>query len=299
MPAHTVVKKEPVDEVPEPRNPPNPRHDDDASDDESDEKDIKPKIDGLEKIGIDFKPIKPVPKAGPRKPTEFTIKLQGTKDGKQYCIRFRRYPYHKGIGIKVSLRSDMRSWQEHLVKYYGYEMDKLRVIYDGKIVQDDQTMAELEVEDYDEFDVFLEHSTQPTSTADIKPKIDGVQQAGVDFFRVKKYKAVPRRPEHIPVTINGSSDGRVYQRKIRVLPHEDAGHIKVRALVDRRSADGSAGWLRRTATTSASSGMHAELIGADEISIVFNGVILHEETMEELNVEEGDEFDVYFEQLGG
>lgn len=31
-----------------------------------------------------------------------------------------------------------------------------RIIYDGKIVQDDQTMAELEVEHYDEFDVFLE-----------------------------------------------------------------------------------------------------------------------------------------------
>lgn len=57
-PSPVVVKKERT-EVPEPPNPP---HDDDASDDGSVQQDIKPKIDGLEKIGIDFKPIQPVPK---------------------------------------------------------------------------------------------------------------------------------------------------------------------------------------------------------------------------------------------
>lgn len=41
--------------------------------------------------------------AGPRKPNEFTIKLQGTKDGKPYRIKLRRWPHDEGLGIKVGL----------------------------------------------------------------------------------------------------------------------------------------------------------------------------------------------------
>ncbi|KAL1409484.1 SUMO protein smt3 [Vanrija albida] len=145
MPPSITVKKEPVDIAPI-------QHDDpDASDDETSRQDIKPKIDGLETIGIDFNPIRPVPKAGPRKPNEFTIKLLGTKDGQHFRIKLFMFPKYTGLVIK-----------KHLVKYYGYEMDKLRIIYNGEILQNNQTMAELEVEDYDEFDVYLEQMIRPT-----------------------------------------------------------------------------------------------------------------------------------------
>ncbi|KAL1409483.1 SUMO protein smt3 [Vanrija albida] len=98
--------------------------------------DIKPKIDDLTTNHIGFNPTKRVPKSkGPLKPNQFRIRLCGTKEGQPYSIKLLRFPHHTGLDIK---------------------MDKIRIIYDGAIVKNDQTMNDLEVEDLDEFDVYVE-----------------------------------------------------------------------------------------------------------------------------------------------
>ncbi|KAL1409488.1 Small ubiquitin-related modifier [Vanrija albida] len=116
----------------------------DSSDDDSGEKDIKPKLDNVPKEGIDFKYTRE-PTGRTRAPDALAISLQGEKDG---------------VGHKIELwlppSASVRSLKKYLVAHYGYSLDKLRLILDGKICMDKDTMASLDVEHGDAFDVYLE-----------------------------------------------------------------------------------------------------------------------------------------------
>ncbi|WOO79419.1 uncharacterized protein LOC62_02G002942 [Vanrija pseudolonga] len=116
----------------------------DTEDEAGDETDIKPKLDGVEKEGIDFK-YTSEPRGSVRAPNALAITLQGSKDG---------------VGHKIDLwlppTASVRTLKKYLCTHYGYSLDKLRLIHDGKICIDADTMASLGVETGDAFDVYLE-----------------------------------------------------------------------------------------------------------------------------------------------
>ncbi|KAL1409485.1 SUMO protein smt3 [Vanrija albida] len=117
-------------------------HQDDS--DDSAARDIKPAIPGLDKQGIDFVKIGHWP-IHPVRPDEIKLHLAGSKDGVHYKASCIAYP---GSTIKLV--------KEYLRDVYGYEVAKLRLLYDGKILSNTDTMRSLEVEDGDTFDVYLE-----------------------------------------------------------------------------------------------------------------------------------------------
>ncbi|WOO79418.1 uncharacterized protein LOC62_02G002940 [Vanrija pseudolonga] len=115
-------------------------------DDDAALRDIKPVIPGLEKQGIDFVKTRPGGDI-PRQPGHIEIFLDGTKEGVHYKRDLIVFPQHTVLQIK-----------KYLHDYYGYKIAKLRLIYDGSILANDDTMGRLEVEEGDTFDVYLERT---------------------------------------------------------------------------------------------------------------------------------------------
>ncbi|WOO79417.1 uncharacterized protein LOC62_02G002939 [Vanrija pseudolonga] len=133
---------------------------------------IKPVIAGHKPGGMDFKPVKEIKYSTSRPPGVTSITISGTKDYVQYRIKYYVYPTTTVKMIKTWMSTS-----------YGYELDKIRLLFDGLILDDTDTMAELQVEEGDAFDVYLEQrpfTMPPTSkstklgsaTPDIKPKVE-------------------------------------------------------------------------------------------------------------------------------
>ncbi|KAL1409487.1 Small ubiquitin-related modifier 2 [Vanrija albida] len=106
--------------------------------------DIKPVIPGLEKPGVDFVEIRPRQYLGWR-PDEIWIYLAGSKGG--VCYK---------IGLVVYPGNTVQQLKDYLADVYGYEAAPLRLVYDGQVLANTQSMGALEVENNDIFDVFIE-----------------------------------------------------------------------------------------------------------------------------------------------
>ncbi|KAL1409486.1 hypothetical protein Q8F55_003469 [Vanrija albida] len=116
-----------------------------TSDDKPALPDIKPVIPGLEQQGIDFINIRPHNYPSHQRHDQMKVYLTGTKGGVNYKFNLIVYPESTGQVLK-----------KYLGDVYGYEVDKLRVLYDGKILANNDTMETLQVEAGDIFDVYLE-----------------------------------------------------------------------------------------------------------------------------------------------
>ncbi|WOO79411.1 Small ubiquitin-related modifier 1 [Vanrija pseudolonga] len=125
-----------------------------------DGEDIKPKVHAAVR-GIDFKsgargdtrthanhrrarPPATLP-ARVRVPHEFAITLQGSKGHTAYRIK-----HHVTPGEAVG---SVKGW---MCRRFGYDLGSLRLVFDGQVCANDETMASLGVEEGDVLEVYLE-----------------------------------------------------------------------------------------------------------------------------------------------
>ncbi|KAL1409478.1 SUMO protein smt3 [Vanrija albida] len=128
-----------------------------TSDTYADAGDTKPRVARADpgSRGVDFRRVPQAPgtpttlvsAARPHNPAEFPINLQGSKDGRAYSIRYHTVPWARVEQVK--------RWMHYK---FGYALDELRLIYDGRVCRDWDTMEQLGVEAGDWFDIFLEQT---------------------------------------------------------------------------------------------------------------------------------------------
>ncbi|WOO79415.1 uncharacterized protein LOC62_02G002937 [Vanrija pseudolonga] len=298
-------------------------------------KDIKPKIAGLEPMGLDFKPTTQ-PFYAPRLPGQILIRLltsKGTRTYsfdllihkskkaeaiKNYLVKYYDYEFDKlrliydgeivrnyqtleeleveeNDTFDVYLERGLHSiamrippvikQEAHLADYYGYGFDRLRIIYDGKVLRNDDTMAELGVEDYDTFDVSLE--AEPVKPPQVSPapnnkegelphegirkhvtwEIEGPAKTGVKFDRATCPMFGPRPPGKMGLKLLGRKDGKVYSVWCWISPDTKLKCVKFLGYE------------------------------VDKLRLLYDGIIVYNQTPAELEVEDGDEVDVFLERV--
>ncbi|WOO79412.1 uncharacterized protein LOC62_02G002934 [Vanrija pseudolonga] len=89
----------------------------------------------------------------PPRPDEFPINLQGSVDGRGTSIKYHTFPRQRVEGLKRWLHFK-----------FGYRLEELRLVYDGRILHDRDTMEQLGVEAGDFIDIVLEPPAMPVTT---------------------------------------------------------------------------------------------------------------------------------------